>query len=77
MTRPPLSEATNPAAETAPPPDRLWGIDDVARYLSVSRRGVERLKSSGRLPKPALRIGRLPRWRPEEIREWVERGGRP
>jgi excisionase family DNA binding protein len=77
MTRPAPLERPEPDPRPEPFgfPDRLWSIDDVAKYLNVSRRGVERLKSSGKLPRPALTIGRLPRWRPEVIREWIERGG--
>lgn len=76
---PPEAPAAAPSHEKTspgPPSDSLWGIDDVARYLAVSRRGVERLRSAGRLPKAAVQIGRLPRWKPDAIREWVSRGGR-
>jgi excisionase family DNA binding protein len=72
------SPDTPPASRIAAPSSgRLWGIDDIAAYLAVSRRGVERLISAGRLPAPCVRVGRLPRWRPETIREWAETGGRP
>ena len=59
------------------PADRLWSIVDIATYLNVSRRGIERLKSACRLPKPTLFVGCLPRWSPELIRGWVAEGGRP
>ena len=55
----------------------LLGLEDVARILNASRRSVERLISSGRFPRPDLRIGRMPRWKPETIRGWIEKGGRP
>jgi hypothetical protein len=51
-------------------------IDDWARILNISRRAVERLKSAGRLPRPDLTIGRMPRWRPMTIRRWIEEGGK-
>jgi excisionase family DNA binding protein len=86
LTRPaagPSLETTSPvgvfslADAIDPRVDRLWSIDDVATYLNVSRRGVERLKSAGRLPQPIVVIGRLPRWQSEDIRRWAEGGGRP
>jgi excisionase family DNA binding protein len=54
----------------------LLSIDDVAAVLAVDRRTVERLKSSGRLPKPTLKIGRMPRWKAETIRAWIDAGGK-
>lgn len=63
------------AARPEADPDRLWGIADVGRYLHVSRRGVERLRAAGRLPRPAIVIGRMPRWKAETIRRWIDGGG--
>jgi predicted DNA-binding transcriptional regulator AlpA len=51
-------------------------LDEVAHTLGVSRRAIERERSAGRFPKPDLTIGRMPLWRPETIRAWVEGGGR-
>jgi hypothetical protein len=57
--------------------DRLtYRIDDLAAALGVSRRVLERERSAGRLLKPDLRIGRIPLWRIDSIREWLARGGR-
>lgn len=53
----------------------LLSIDDLARVLNCGRRTAERLLSAGKLPRPDLRIGRMPRWRPESIRRWIEGGG--
>jgi predicted DNA-binding transcriptional regulator AlpA len=50
-------------------------LDEVARALGVSRRAIERERSSGRFPKPDLTIGRMPLWRPETLARWVEGGG--
>lgn len=55
----------------------LLSLEDPTRVLSCSRRLVERLKAAGELPRPDLRIGRMPRWRPETIRRWIGEGGRP
>ena len=52
-------------------------LDDVAKALGVSRRAIERERSAGRFPRPDALIGRMPLWRPETIRAWLERGGRP
>lgn len=55
----------------------LLSIADLARVLNCSRRVVEGLRSAGRLPKPDLKIGKMPRWRPDTVRAWIEKGGRP
>jgi predicted DNA-binding transcriptional regulator AlpA len=51
-------------------------IDELAAALGISRRTMERERSAGRFPPPDLTIGRMPLWRPETIRRWVEGGGR-
>jgi len=56
--------------------ESLLSIDDLARILLCSRRLVERMRSAGKIPKPDIRIGKMPRWRAETIREWIESGGR-
>jgi predicted DNA-binding transcriptional regulator AlpA len=50
-------------------------LDELAAALGVSRRAVERERSAGRFPRPDLTIGRMPLWRPETIRRWLEEGG--
>lgn len=62
-----------PSKQEVPAP--LWSVAEVAEYLNVSRRGVERLIASGKLPKPCVRVGRLPRWKPIDITRWAEGGG--
>jgi predicted DNA-binding transcriptional regulator AlpA len=68
------------ALPEAPTPEgvaeRLWSIHDLAAYLNCSRRAVERMRSAGKLPRPTQHVGRMPRWSPEAIRRWAERGGR-
>ncbi len=69
MTRP---DDPNPIS-----PARLaLRLDEIASLIGVSRRSVERERAAGRFPKPDLRVGRMPLWRPETIRRWVEGGGR-
>ena len=65
---------SSPLAE---PVDRLaLRLDELPAALGVSRRTIERERSAGRFPRPDLTIGRMPLWRPETIRTWVEGGGR-
>src|SRR4051812_23634419 len=53
--------------------DRLaLRLDELAKSLGVSRRTIERARSAGRFPRPDLAIGRMPLWRPETIRGWIE-----
>jgi hypothetical protein len=75
LATPPGPEAPTEAA-LPPSADRLWSIDDIGVYLDVSRRAVERLKSAGRLPRPTVVIGRMPRWEAQSIWDWARRGGR-
>ena len=62
--------------EPAAPERLIYRLDELADALSVSRRTIERERSAGRFPRPDLTIGRMPLWRVETIRQWVERGGR-
>jgi hypothetical protein len=52
-----------------------YRLDELADALGVSRRVLERERSAGRLPLPDLHIGKMPLWRVESIRGWLERGG--
>jgi predicted DNA-binding transcriptional regulator AlpA len=55
-------------------PRRLtYRLDELAAALGISRRTLERERSVGRFPAPDLRIGKMPLWRPETIRAWIER----
>jgi hypothetical protein len=53
-----------------------YRFDELADALGVSRRVLERERSAGRLPKADLYIGKMPLWRVESVRAWLERGGR-
>ncbi len=55
----------------------MLSIDDLATLLSCSRRLVERMRAAGKIPLPDMYIGKMPRWRPERIRRWVEEGCHP
>jgi hypothetical protein len=65
------------ALPVAAPVDRLtYRLDALATALGVRRRTLERERSAGRLPRPDLQIGKMPLWRPETIRRWIEGGGK-
>ena len=54
----------------------LLSIDDLTVILNCSRRLVERMRSAGKVPPPDLHVGRMPRWKPETVRRWMEAGGK-
>ncbi|HEY8271315.1 MAG TPA: excisionase family DNA-binding protein [Pseudobdellovibrionaceae bacterium] len=51
----------------------VWTIDDVAKELSCSIRHVRKLVSKNRIP--YLKVGRLVRFSPQRISEWLHKGG--
>lgn len=51
--------------------DRLWSVDDVAYFLDVPVNTVYGWRSAGVGP-PGRRVGRRLRYRPEDVRAWVE-----
>jgi hypothetical protein len=48
---------------------------DIGAILRVDIRTLERMLSSGRMPKPDMYLRRAPRWKPETIRQWIDQGG--
>ena len=50
--------------------DRLLTLDDLAEYLSVSRRTIYRLLGGNNLP--AYRVGGQLRFRREDVDKWLE-----
>lgn len=74
MTHPILPDAATPAPGLHV--ERLTlRINEVAEALGVSRSAIERERRAGRFPRPDLTVGRMPLWRPETIRAWIENGG--
>lgn len=66
----------NPIPQTHPYPSELLTATDVIRLLKIGRRTLNRLLARGEFP-PPIRIGRLLRWRPEIVHNWLvarERG---
>src|SRR4051812_41595585 len=73
---PRLADALGRRPESKPPVDRFaLRLDELADAFGVSRRALERERAAGRLPKPDLHIGKMPLWRVETVRAWLERGG--
>jgi predicted DNA-binding transcriptional regulator AlpA len=71
---------TDLAGNGKPPDDTIpslaYRLDELADALGVSRRTLERERSAGRFPKPDRKVGKMPLWSPETIREWIGRGGK-
>lgn len=51
----------------------VWTVEDVARELSVSDRHVYKLMSEGKIP--YSKVGRVVRFSPVKIVEWLQKGG--
>jgi hypothetical protein len=52
-------------------------IEDWAIVLVCSRREIERMRSSGQLPAPDLHVGKMPRWLPSTVRDWLATQTKP
>lgn len=53
----------------------LLSVAQAAALIGVHKRTLERLRAAGKFPMHDLVVGRLPRWRPETIRAWIDAGG--
>ncbi len=51
----------------------VWTVDDVAHELGCSVRHVYKLISSDRIP--YSKVGRLVRFSPSKVCEWLKQGG--
>jgi len=51
--------------QSEPEINGLWSYSEVARFLKCS------ISNAKRLPIPRVQLGRLVRFRPEQVREWV------
>lgn len=63
--------ATDP---TSPVSELLLSAADLARELRVSTKTIRRLDAMGKLPLP-VKLGRLLRWRRDELIAWLAAGG--
>jgi excisionase family DNA binding protein len=63
-----------PSGSDAPVFDKLvWSVEDVSRELSISVRHVYKLMASNQIP--YCKVGRLVRFSPVKIAEWLQKGG--
>ena len=53
--------------------DRWFSVDEISAYLGIKRDTVYRWITEKRMP--AHRMGRLWKFRREEVDEWVKSGG--
>ena len=71
MTRPSKQNATNTTTTTASTAGMdLWDVSATARFLGVCEATARRLFYKGKLP--GVKIGVLVRFRPEDVRAFVE-----
>jgi predicted DNA-binding transcriptional regulator AlpA len=52
-----------------------WRLKDLPTLTGLSLRTVNRLRATGRLPKPDAKFGRAICFRPSTIERWAESGG--
>jgi excisionase family DNA binding protein len=50
-----------------------WTVSDVARELQCTERHIYKLVSDGKIP--YAKVGRLVRFSPAQVEEWIRRGG--
>ena len=62
-----VDAATEPSAP-------LLAVAGLARLLDVTEKTVRRWRDEGRLP-PAVEVGGVVRWRPEDVDRWLAEGG--
>jgi excisionase family DNA binding protein len=48
----------------------LWSVDEVRQYLNIKKSTVYALAQSGSIP--FYRLGRLIRFKPDDVQAWVE-----
>jgi len=51
----------------------VWDVEDVARELRCSMRQIRRMVAENSIP--YSRVGRLVRFSPIRVREWLSKGG--
>jgi predicted DNA-binding transcriptional regulator AlpA len=53
---------------------RLWSIEDIEHYFQMGRTSVtKKIISNKDFPKPISINKTLPRWKPEEVKQWAEK----
>ena len=49
---------------------RMWNLSETAEELGVSTKTIHKWLKAGIFPRP-LRVGKVWRWKPEEIEAWM------
>jgi len=62
-------------AESARQEEGLWTAEEVASYLQISEGTVNQWVKFGKIP--VVKVGRLNRFRPSEIKAWLDEQARP
>lgn len=55
--------------------ETLWGYDEVAEYLKITPNTARKWANERRLP--VVKVGTLNRFRPSDIKAWVEGRAQP
>jgi len=54
--------------------NKLWEVEDIAQYFQMSQSTVKRkIIVCKDFPQPIKINNTLPRWKPEEVKDWAER----
>jgi excisionase family DNA binding protein len=51
--------------------ERLWSEQEVAKYLAISLRTLQRWRAEGKGPPHLMMAGRYPRYRKAEVDAWL------
>lgn len=52
--------------------ERLWSEQEVAMYLSISLRTLQRWRAEGKGPPHLMMAGRYPRYRKADVDAWLQ-----
>jgi predicted DNA-binding transcriptional regulator AlpA len=66
-----LIEALDRRPDRAPVERLALRLEEVARAVGLSRRGIDRERAAGRFPKPDRVAGKVPLYAVETIRKWL------
>jgi predicted DNA-binding transcriptional regulator AlpA len=57
-------------------PDRpFWFLNELAQYLGISSRTIQRQTADDAFPAPSASIGSRPVWFKKDIEDWLDKGG--
>jgi hypothetical protein len=53
-------------------PRLAFRANEIAKCVGISLRALQRERSAGRFPAPDQHVGRMPIWRVETVKAWLE-----